>query len=115
MHACALELNKITRGLEVAKFNKNQIEINNLRKRYEDILSEHENHSDIDFVDAKIRKAHDFYNINIIDKICIYFRKKLELLPYFILIFLPVAFLIISVCKPIFDIFSKFPELITNI
>lgn len=64
MHSCALELNALTREVETALHSSvNSKAIDGLRAKYEAILAQHENHSDADFLRAKIRRAADYYGI----------------------------------------------------
>jgi hypothetical protein len=97
MHACALELNAISREIETELFQQNTDTIPKLRKRYEGILAKHENHSDIDFSDAIIRKAAAHYNIKSIDKLWMKIRYYAEFIPYAILILVAVSVLFISI------------------
>lgn len=65
MHRCALELNALSREVKL-RIQAEGAETSNLRDlqaRYEEILARYENHEDIDFKVAQIKKAPEFYGI----------------------------------------------------
>lgn len=75
MHSCALSLNSLTRRAEEAIHDKSDPSVMVvIRREYEGILAEHENHSDTDFLIAQIRRAPKYYGITWRDKV----RAKLE-------------------------------------
>ena len=64
MHGCALSINSISRRLEESiQQGTTPYDLPKLRKEYEIVLEKHENHSDLDFMFAKIRRFSKFYNI----------------------------------------------------
>lgn len=100
MHSCALSLNSLARRAEYAvHLGKDESEIHELMREYDEILAQHENHSDTDFVEAKIRRAADYYGIRFWHRVYSKFRYFLGFTPYILLLFMGVGF-IYFVLKP---------------
>lgn len=99
-HQCSLEIAELYNQLRMVKtstiINKQQEEnsIKEISKKYDIILKQHENHSDIDSEDFKTHKP-DYFELNKFDiwaiKIEKYFRIKFK---YHLMIYGPVIFFI---------------------
>jgi hypothetical protein len=100
MHACAIALNALTRRVESAIHeNKEPGVTDEARREYENILAQHENHNDTDFLIAKIHRASKYYGINWFDRL----RAKIEYYSGFLLyslLFLLGAWFIYMLLRP---------------
>ena len=82
MHRCGLELNALTREVELALQDTTSGEsVTDLQHRYDEMLSKYENHSNIDYKMAQIRRAPEYYGIHWWHKICRNIEAVLGLVP----------------------------------
>lgn len=97
MHRCALELNALAREVELRVKEKGRevSEIRDLQTRYDEILSRYENHSDIDYRVAQIKKAPEFYGITWRHRARAFFDEALSLSPYFVIMAIGVIYIIV--------------------
>jgi hypothetical protein len=93
MHRCGLELNALSR--EVYLFlgsAQNEKRVRDAQRRYDDILSRYENHSQIDYRRAQSSKAPEYYNVGRWHKFVTYALLLWVNLPYLALLLLVVGF-----------------------
>lgn len=93
MHAGAVEINAIGRRLESAVANSNEALVSDLSEQYENVLKIHENHKDIDYTVATIKRYPTQYKIGRFDKMVCWARLELDVLPHLIPLFLLAVFL----------------------
>jgi len=87
MHRCGLELNALTREVELAlQDTTSGKSVTDLQHRYDDILAKYENHSNIDYKMAQIRRAPEYYGIRWWHKVCRNIEAFLGFSPYLILL-----------------------------
>lgn len=95
MHNCAMEINTLAAKLEESIFNKLPDKTGEIRLDYEQILKRYENHSDIDFEHAKIRRYSTHYKVGWLDRVSFFIKYHSAFLPYFILL---ISIFIYSYC-----------------
>lgn len=93
MHAGAVEINAIGRRLESAIADSDNELVSELSEQYENALKIHENHKDIDYTAATIKRYPAHYKIGRIDKLLCWARLKLDVAPHLAPLFLLAVFL----------------------
>ncbi|WP_148210941.1 SLATT domain-containing protein [Methylibium petroleiphilum] len=92
MHAGAIEINAVSRKLEMAISRDEQQEIDALSEQYESLLKMYENHEDVDYKVAQIKRYAKHYKVGTLDRMICWCRLQLDialhLIPLLILVVL---------------------------
>lgn len=93
MHAGAVEINAIGRRLESAVAKSDETLVSELSEQYEHALKIYENHKDIDYTVATIKRYPAHYKIGRMDKLLCWVRLELDVVPHLVPLFLLAVFL----------------------
>lgn len=104
MHSCALAINSINRRLEqqIHAGTANEA-LPSLIREYENLLEKHENHSDYDFLCAKIRKLPTYYSVSPATILWASILKYLSYSHYVLLVFVQLIFIWLMLVNPQVD------------
>lgn len=101
MHSCALAINSISRRLEQHMHAGDaETVLPVLRIEYENLLEKHENHSDLDFLSAQIRKFSFYYGVTWRKTLHVYLLKWLSFSHYAFLVLLQILFIWLMLMAP---------------
>jgi SMODS and SLOG-associating 2TM effector domain family 5 len=93
MHRCALELNSLAREAELMiEEGTDKSKVIDTQRRYEEILARYENHANIDYRVAQIKKAPGFYKINWLSRLRVAVEAGAGFSPYVALIAVELMF-----------------------
>lgn len=104
MHSCALSINSISRRLEELMHNNKAVTgLSALRVEYENLLEKHENHSDLDFLFAQIRRYKKYYKITCLTQLRAAIRHCFSYTQYIVPILAEVLFIWLMLVDPAWD------------
>ena len=99
MHRCALELNALARDVElrIQEAGVEATNIKDLQARYDEILTRYENHEDMDFRVAQVKKAAEFYSIKWWQRVRLFVDTLKSFSLYFVLMLVAVLYILFLV------------------